>query len=243
MKTQNLPFLVAVSLFLIVVLGAPMYAQTPSPTFTPIIVNLPQSQTEPEKLAVLQAQLNLMREYDQRLLNTVYWSLGGMGGVILLVIGLGWYTNFRLYTRELDTLRDSLKREIQATLRAEMSDAAEKAGRDAVREIESTVRTLGRDMKFMKYDLLKTEAERWKVGGYTANAIMSYAEMAEVALEAKFEIYVSEALDNLRKTFREVESIPSGHAKRVTEIINRLPPEYIADVEAIRKLLLEARIK
>jgi len=31
---------------------------------------------DPAEVAVLNAQLSLMRDYDQRLLSTVYWSLG-----------------------------------------------------------------------------------------------------------------------------------------------------------------------
>jgi hypothetical protein len=243
MNIKSLSLLIVISLLTVIGVEVSVHSQTPSPTITPNVVNQSTAQTDAEKIAVLQAQLNLMREYDQRLLNTVYWSLGSLGAVILLIIGLGWYTNFRLYNRELDALKNSLKTEIQSSLRAEMTTAAEEAGKNAVHQIEISFKSLKREMKFMKYDLLKTEAQQWESGGYIANAIISYVEMAEVALEAEFEVYVTSALDALKKAFKAADSIPSGHAKKVTELINRLPPEYGADAETIRKLLLEARAK
>ncbi len=66
----------------------------------------PQTKTEND---MLKAQLEVIRDYDQRLLATVYASLGGVFLLVVLVGGLNWFTNYRLYERERDSLRQSLQ--------------------------------------------------------------------------------------------------------------------------------------
>lgn len=92
--------LIVASSLLWVTLVSYAQAQAPGPISSPT----PPTQNNEEAIA-LKAQVELMRHYDQRLLNTVYWALGGMGAVVLLVVGLGWYTNFRLYKRDVEDLK------------------------------------------------------------------------------------------------------------------------------------------
>lgn len=67
------------------------------------------TQTQPATDRVLEAQLDTMREYDQKLLATVYWSLGGVFLLVVLVGGINWFTNYRLYERERESLREASK--------------------------------------------------------------------------------------------------------------------------------------
>ena len=78
-----------------------VYAQsnTPTPITTVIASQTNQDQIE-TKNAILTAQYDLMRQYDQRLLNTVYWSLSVVGALVVGLTALNWYTNNRLYERD-----------------------------------------------------------------------------------------------------------------------------------------------
>ena len=82
------------------------------------------AQSEVTKVAILQAQLEIIRNYDENLLNTVYWSLGTTVGIMLLVVGLGWYSNFRVYTRDVAEMERNIKKLVDAqksTVLAELS--------------------------------------------------------------------------------------------------------------------------
>jgi len=55
---------------------------------------------------LLNAQLELMRQYDQRIIATVYWSLGSFITMIVVLVGFSWFTNFKVYERDRDALRE-----------------------------------------------------------------------------------------------------------------------------------------
>ena len=47
-------------------------------------------------------------ELSTRLLNTVYCSLGTLANVTALLIGFGWFANFRVYERDKGAMRTEL---------------------------------------------------------------------------------------------------------------------------------------
>lgn len=64
----------------------------------------PKANDSPEVTA-LRDELATIREYDQRLLNTVLWSLSGVFLLVILLGSYSWFTNFRIYSRDLESLR------------------------------------------------------------------------------------------------------------------------------------------
>ena len=60
-------------------------------------------------IAELRAQNRLMRDYDQRLLATVYWTLGSVVLLGGLLVGFGWNANSRSYERDRAALRQELQ--------------------------------------------------------------------------------------------------------------------------------------
>jgi hypothetical protein len=92
---------------------------------------------ENSQIELLRAQLQTMKDYDQRLLSTVYWSLGGVAGLAILLCGYSWYNNNVLFQRE----KEITRKEIREMLRSDFNDEFATA-------------------KGEVSDLLKTEIER-----------------------------------------------------------------------------------
>ncbi|MEH6999875.1 MAG: hypothetical protein V7542_15875 [Limnobacter sp.] len=65
-----------------------------------------------EEVIVLRAQLSEAQRFQEQVLSTVYWSLGTLGAVAVLLVGYGWWTNFRVYERD----KQSLEREMRSIL-------------------------------------------------------------------------------------------------------------------------------
>jgi len=65
-----------------------------------------------EEVIVLRAQLSDAQRFQEQVLSTVYWSLGTLGAVAVLLVGFGWWTNFRVYERD----KQSLERELRSIL-------------------------------------------------------------------------------------------------------------------------------
>lgn len=185
-----------------------------------------------EKIAVLRAQLELMRQYDQRLLATVYWSLGALAAVVVLVIGLGWYTNFRVYRGELDTKVTEAVHSIEGKLRSE-----------AQRSVENAVSKALRDIRKIQLDMLLRKAKEWEEEGVYGNALAEYAEM--IGFGPELPAYrMGQTLDAvLRIMKREKTELDAHDAAVINENLDLVPAHFRADVDAIRALIAASKTK
>src|SRR5581483_934597 len=71
---------------------------------------------------ILRAQLENAHYYDQQILSTVYWSLGGVFLIVIVVGGINWISNYRLYERE----REILKQEMATSFKSEFYSLEER---------------------------------------------------------------------------------------------------------------------
>jgi hypothetical protein len=83
----------------------------------------PEGETDEVKL--LRQQLETMREYDQKLLSTVLWSLSGVFLLVILLGGYSWFSNFRIYNRDLESIRQQIRLDVQQEVAALRLVAAE----------------------------------------------------------------------------------------------------------------------
>lgn len=213
-------------------LGLSLLAYAQSPSVTPTIQNQTQPDTE---VAVLRAQLETMRQYDQRLLETVYWSLGGAGAIVLLVVGLGWYTNFRLHERD----RAALKKELLASL----SEEARTTAKEAVDRMQV-------DVKIIQMDLLELEATSWEAKGVYENALKNHVRMIETTRSIGYDRAVARTLEKMQRVLKarvkQFTDLPSEIPKpefsaqlslEITEMLENLPKGYSVIADNIRQLL------
>jgi hypothetical protein len=92
-------------------------------------------ETTDRQVAVLQAQLDLMKHYDSRLLATVYWALAGTFVMWGLINGFAWYANLRIYRSDKESLMQEIRdrittetRTLDKTLSTNLSSSTEKLG-------------------------------------------------------------------------------------------------------------------
>lgn len=132
-----------------------------------------QGQSDTEKSAILQSQIELMRQYEDRILQTVYWSLGGMITVVVLIAGFGWFANFRLYEHDKKVLRQELLQLLTHEMEKIHKELDDTARRAVSREVM--------EFKTMKYDMLRAKAQKYKDEGVFPNVILIALEMLKVA--------------------------------------------------------------
>ena len=95
----------------------------------------PLHQTE---LAVVKAELEITRKFQEQLLSTVFWSLGTLAAVAVLLVGYSWWNNSRNYDRD----KISFEREIRSLL----TEAAAKLSDEQRAAIKTTLDSLDRKL-------------------------------------------------------------------------------------------------
>ena len=222
--------LTILTLISVVAVVKPVFAQTPSPAASvspsPVVIPTP-TPVNPEVIE-LRAQTKQMREDNERLLNTVHWTLGMVGtflvGVVGVVVFLGWYTNFRIYKRDIDALKydfDTSVRGEGTKLRAELQEETGKIREtlrgESEKRIEAstkTLRTLYTEMHKLEKELYENSlyrikvtelhvaelsAEKYEEKGNLESALSQYHSRLSLAHELKYDFNVSTSLEAIER--------------------------------------------
>lgn len=250
---------VATVIWLLVLLAIPWasgYSQSPDPDPTSV-----KAQAEQTEVAVLRAQLEVMRQFDQRLVATVYWALGVTFTVVVLLVGFGWFANFRFYERDKHSLREELSADLKqqiadfrqetnrrldsdlSRLQKELSDRPEEAIATLRKETRETLKGIRRELMQHTYLLFKYEAKFWENEGVHINALRKQPEMMRIAISIDSDVLVSETLDNIHRLIKKGASarLHPTDISELTELIDKLPPKFTVGAEAVRGLLRAAR--
>jgi len=112
-------FLFVSSSFILPTLEDPPHEATASPMPTPTSLVKPENGSAySDEVLLLRTQIEVMRSYDQKLLDTVYWCLGVAVALFVLMAGFNWVTYSRSYERD----KESLRAELQAVIQKGISD-------------------------------------------------------------------------------------------------------------------------
>jgi len=104
-------------------------------------VQTPNQAEAPQELRkqndLLRGQLDVMKQYHQGLLTTVYWALGGIVTLMGILVGFGWFANFRVYERDKNALAVELRGVVAQEL-AKLASALEEKMAAQSRELDKT---------------------------------------------------------------------------------------------------------
>jgi hypothetical protein len=227
---------------------------TPEVTPTQMPTEDPSSQASGlNETDLLRAQLETMKEYDRKLLQTVYWSLAGITMLAVLVAGFSWFSNLRLYQRD----REALREELLALVTSSLSELREE-NFNSLREIQETVdqmidehvssKTSEFDRKIewirsdssrLRANQYELEARIWEAEGILANALTYYTYALSSSIEIGYTGGFSSTLTSIIRVLSEISSVSSWDSSNINPIIDKLPSDYVAEVTRIRELLNE----
>jgi len=235
MKTVSIIFF-AVGL----ALAAPVVAQaqtdsklatTASQTAKPDISN-------EAKLAILEKELQVSKEFTEHLLTTVYFCLGTVVVVLFAMVGFGWYQNVRAYERDKEALRQSLSIALTEMVEASAKDLDKKAtdrflafDSRMAEALQNTYQQL-RDLHLASATSVFRATHAGETPRTDLMVLLGHVERAigkvsadtlnEALSEMIDHLESSERIDNRTNWLALVERLPTesaGHAARLREIL------------------------
>lgn len=158
----------------------------------------------PETIA-LEAQNKTIKEYHSSLLDTVYWALAVMAGIVALLVGANWLVNFKLNEQDKERLRRDFENRISA-LQTSWDGRLASFGaeqQNAVRlQLEATIVRFESEINTLREEIKNAEA--------TSTAHL--AQLGEVQKEAGLSLSI------LRKSISDVEATTRRVEEHVWEI-------------------------
>src|SRR6266566_7550202 len=199
-------------------------------------------------LVALRAQLELTRSFQADLLSTVYWSLGVVLVIVVLLVGFGWFANFRVYQRDLEGLKRELETfvakaiaEVTTRLQTDLTSAlttgkkdlenASSAKIDALsRDLLGRIGNLSRDLLVMKCDSLRAEFKQQVLAKTYGSAATSALRLLRDALTFDWDfykdLYTNASLTGLIESLGKGGVLTASELKDATELLMRLPDSY-----------------
>lgn len=207
------------------------------------------------EIQVLEAQLQLMESYQDRFLSTVYWALGTVATLALVLVGFGWLVNFRLYEREKAALSQELEnslREKSATLEVKLNEQLLGALNDIPKHIEQAIKSevglLNRKITEIDRTLLETEHETQIKENRFYRALRAKIQMLELEnRDGGNPYFIGDILDDVITDLRQVIEnkqqayIYADEIARIQDAIRIHEKTHGIVVSSIYKLLAQLR--
>jgi hypothetical protein len=197
-----------------------LYAETLPTTVSSLAKDETRQGTDAE-IASLRAQLALTREFDDRLVSTVHWSLAVTIAVLLAMLGFGWYSNYRIYERDKAALQSELERSAsdrwaQLNLKLEsitanqaaylkrtgdeqttrISQRLEEQRHQSEEFIKKSIESVDRELRAFRFKFLEflsdTQTESKEFVAYVA-----HRDFLKEALRDKFDSKITKALERI----------------------------------------------
>jgi hypothetical protein len=219
-----------------------------------------------DEVKLLKAELQVVKSYQDDLLSTVYWSLGTLATIAVLLIGFSWFANFRIYERDKAALRDELHLELNDELgklktlfESHVVDTSRLIPEQIAKEIQDAISTLAasikaseknaaRDLANLELELREMEHVKWLNQGVYVNALRIANTMLVIALSIGSSWRISKALDALQNDLGIMTKanysgqIPEADSiATIIKTLDKVGTEHTILVASIKEMLAKVR--
>src|SRR6266853_1195945 len=198
-------------------------------------------------LIALRAQLELTRAFQADLLSTVYWSLGVLVLIVAVLVGFGWFANFRVYQRDLDALRRELEAtvtksivEMRAALQASLAEQLTASKQELQQVLSAKIDGIALDLLRLQVEFFQFEFDT-RVGNknYTM-AVTSALRLLGSAIDLKWDFFINLALTGIVDSINNGGRLTLTELQSATSLLMRLPDSYAVLRERARVALAKA---
>lgn len=234
-------------------IAQPLPASKPAP---PVIQPGTPPQSNADEVAALRAQVEIMKEYKEDLLTTVYSALGGVFGVVLLLGGWSWFGAHRIQQSEIRSIRSELQNDLNAWKLeidkglTELTNLQQKATEEAISksidlkitELSKKIVDTKRSVLSTKNQLLRqiaiTDMRYWEAKNVPANVFSSCIALLNAAKRDNESWEINHALNKLTTIARtDRADIDADNISDLMPVLDALPAEYSINVGHLKDAL------
>jgi hypothetical protein len=188
-------------------------------------------------MAVLETKLDAAEKYNDKILTTVYWSIGALATVILFVLGLNLFNIYRN--------TEGLKRELKTSLHKEVITEVSKSAKQEVEKIIaselSNINEMKSNLTEMKFNFQKMEVDKWKSDKVYQNVLSSSLDLLDTAKEMSSNYNILISLDYIKFAITHLNAVgDDGRRTEYLKLLDRLnimSEQFPIETEAIIKLV------
>ena len=192
------------------------------------------------RVAPLQAELQVMKDFTQNILSTVYFALGTVVVVLIAMVGFGWYQNVRVYERDKEALRESLVRALLNEL-TEHVNSAESRASARFAEFDSRIAAALKSMSERLVALrISQEAGNFRAVHFEPTPRTDFAGFCFLLQETIGHVppkAMENALSVVVEHLQRLTKVDSSTRTTLLALVKALPPENEAYAERIRGIL------
>ncbi|WP_166213150.1 hypothetical protein [Cognatiluteimonas telluris] len=205
-----------------------------------------------QQVALLQAQLDVTQRFQESMIETVYWALGGIFVVVGLLLGFGWFANFKVYERDKEALKAELQSainlktaELDSSVSAkagELSEAVSKQVEAAVANSERTVTAVITKLSDQIFGLELINL-KGKMEDTSSDSIALSHALSTLRLCASRS--VDEVPDIIHFMLKRIDKGGKLTAREITslnKLLDSLPPHYATLTEKLRAKVVASDI-
>jgi hypothetical protein len=200
-------------------------------TYSALLAQQPTASTTPHTSGVedsaLSRAIELTGQFDQRILTTVYFCLGTLLTIFVVLIGYNWFATAKSHATEMEVLRQELKNAVSSEvknlnkqLRAEV-EKIEKGVLSSTRsKVESEISTLKSTIADLQLESFAAQRDEWLRQGIPANALRAQLRYLKLAHAQGSKWKLNQGFDRFEQILRQIheeKAIPPG-ADDIAEI-------------------------
>jgi len=249
-------------LFLILIASvsaSELFAQTPtissdgevpqSTQTSEIAKDLSDTKKQNQELLLAKAQLATMKEFNGAILSTVHWALGGTFVLVGLLVGFGWFANFKVYERdklamkvELEAVLATRLSEMDSTISGKVKDLVtsetKKLVSQSYQKIENSLNSISQKLFELDRDQLKS---KMKSNSSDSMALTDALSLLRICLK-KSPDDVPEIIQFMLKAIDKGGMLTATEITDLNALLDLLPAHYRTLTEKLRTKLVASDI-
>lgn len=242
-------FLISVFIFVSIILfmqTIPISAQkepissTTTPSPISLMTDIPK--TPDNELEVLNAKVNIISEYNDRMMKTVQWSLGFVASVLVLFLGLNLYSTNKQSKADFESLEKTTTLNITSENK-NLKNQLEKSINDQIMnyeiKIESSIKDQNKQLTKMitrlEISTKSNEAKIWEIKKVWKNVITVYTDIINSDPNSP---YINTSLSGLEEAIEKYDQkLHVWDIEKIEEALKNLGESHQTTSTRIKELI------